>query len=111
MTERKVLNEITKRKKLQLLLQQGRALGANAFKKFEGGVEKISQGVKLKICKLLQMSNHLQIFKFANQLIILPLKCIDKMKRFFLHKLYGRCQRIILHSRVEVKCTSQKISG
>lgn len=45
MTERKVLNEIAKRKKLQLLLQQGRSLGANAFEKFEGGVEEISQGL------------------------------------------------------------------
>lgn len=52
MTKRKVLNEISKRKKLQLLLQQGRALWANAFKKFEGGVEEISQWINLKMRKL-----------------------------------------------------------
>ena len=65
MTERKVLNEITKRKKLQLLLQQGRALGANAFKKFEGGVEEISQWINLKMCKLANDS----IFSFYKKMI------------------------------------------
>ncbi len=99
MTERKVLNEIAKRKKLQLLLQQGRALGANAFKKFEGGVEEISQWINLKMCKL------------TNLLISLPLHCIDKMQRFLFHKLNSRSQGIVLHSGVEVKCPSQKISG